>query len=70
MNQIIVGKRIPIGGAVNGCVLFGAHVWNLTHPDTLLDLGIIGGLAVSLTMVVQVIVVNCLGVTSADTTKK
>ena len=70
MNQIIVGKRIPIGGAVNGLVIFGAHVWNLTHPLTQLDLGVVGGLAVSLTMLAQVVVVNCLGVTSANPPKE
>ena len=70
MNQIIVGKRIPIGGAVNGLVIFGAHVWNLTHPDTQLDLGVVGGLAVSLTMLAQMIVVNCLGVTNVQPDKQ
>ena len=70
MDNIIVGKRIPIGGAVNGIILFGAHVWNLTHPLTQLDLGIVGGLAVSLTMLAQMLVVNTLGVTSASTSEE
>jgi hypothetical protein len=49
---------------MNGLVLFGAHVWNLTHPDTQLDLGIVAGLAVSLTALTQILVVNYLGVTA------
>ena len=65
-NPIIVGKRIPIGAAVNGLILFGAHIFNLTHPDTQLDLGIVAGLAVSITMIVQVFVVNYFGVTNAE----
>ncbi len=65
-KPIIVGKRIPIGGAVNGLVLFGAHIFNLTHPDTQLDLGIVAGLAVSITMIAQVFVVNYFGVTNAE----
>ena len=70
MNGIIVGKRIPIGGAVNGVVIFGAHVWNLTHPLTQLDLGVIGGLAVSLTVLTQVVVVNTLGVSHVGDDKE
>ncbi len=55
---------------MNGLVIFGAHVWNLTHPLTQLDLGVVGGLAVSLTMLAQMLVVNFLGVTHVDNDKK
>ena len=70
MDNIIVGRRIPIGGAVNGLVIFSAEVWNITHPETIISLAVVGGLAITLTMLAQVIVVNCLGVTSADPPKK
>ena len=63
MNNIVIGKRIPIGGAVNGLVLFGAEVYNVTHPETQISLAIAGGLAVTLTALVQIIIVNCYGVT-------
>ena len=65
MNGIIIGKRVPIGAAVNGLILFGAEVWNVTHDSTQISLAIAGGLAVSLTALVQVLVVNYLGVTNA-----
>ena len=64
MNNIVVGKRVPIGAAVNGIVIFGAHVWNLTH-ELQLDLGTVGLLAISLTAIAQILVVNLLGVTHA-----
>ncbi len=70
MHDIIVGRRIPIGGCVNGLIIFGAHVWNLTHPLTQLDLGVVGGLAVSLTMLAQMLVVNFLGVTHVGNDKE
>ena len=63
MHNIVIGKRVPIGAAVNGLVIFGAHVWNLTHEATQLDLGTVGLLAISLTAIAQILVVNCLGVT-------
>lgn len=63
MNKIIVGKRVPIGAAVNGLVLFLGETWNLTHPETQLTMGVVGGLAVTLTMIVQIAVVNLFGVT-------
>jgi len=65
MNGIVIGKRVPIGAAVNGCVVFGAHVWNITHEATQLDLGTVGLLAISLTAIAQILVANCLGVTNA-----
>ena len=70
MNGIIVGKRVPIGAAVNGCVLFGGEIWNLTHPDLELSMAVIGGLAITLTMLAQILVVNCLGVTHVQSDKK
>ena len=65
MNGIIVGKRIPIGGAVNGFILFLGEIWNVSHPETQLSLTIVGGLAITITAIIQVAVVNLMGVTGA-----
>ena len=65
MNNIVIGKRIPIGAAVSGLITFGAHVWNLTNPDTQLSIAAVGGLATTATVMTQVLVVNCFGVTHA-----
>ena len=65
-NGIIVGKRIPIGAAINGLISFSAYVWNVAHfdqPELQLDILAVGAISVTLTAVVQVIVVNALGVT-------
>ena len=62
--NIVIGKRIPIGAAVNGLVLFGAEIYNMDQPPELqISLAIAGGLAVTLTAIVQLIVVNYFGVT-------
>ena len=65
-NPIIIGKRIPIGAAISGLITFGAHVWNLTHPDAQLSVAAVGGLAITLTALAQVLVVNYFGVTTND----
>jgi hypothetical protein len=70
MNNIIVGKRVPIGAAVNGLVLFSAEVWNTVHGEVQISLAVAGGMAVTLTMIAQIIVVNCLGVTNAEPDKE
>jgi len=70
LNGIIVGKRIPIGAAIGGLITFGAYVWNLLNPDAQLSVAAVGGLSTTLTAVVQVLVVNYLGVTNAQSDKK
>ncbi len=65
MNGIIVGKRVPIGAAVNGTVLFGAEIYNITHPELQISMAIAAGLAVTLTALIQILVVNYFGVTNA-----
>ena len=64
MNEIIIGKRVPIGAAVNGTVLFGAEIYNVTHPELQISMAIAAGLAVTLTAVIQILVVNYFGVTT------
>ncbi len=66
MNEIIIGKRVPIGAAVNGTVLFGAEIYNVTHPELQISMAIAAGLAVTLTALIQILVVNYFGVTSAE----
>jgi hypothetical protein len=66
LNGIVIGKRIPIGAAVSGIITFSGHMWNLTHPDAQLSVAEIATLAVPLTAIAQVIVVNTYGVTQAD----
>jgi hypothetical protein len=64
MNGIVVGKRIPIGAAINGAINFSAYVWNITHgPEAQLDILAVGAVSIPLTALAQVIVVNKLGVT-------
>ncbi len=57
-NGIIVGKRVPIGAAVNGTVLFGTEIYNVTHPELQISMAIAAGLAVTLTALIQILVVN------------
>ena len=64
MSGIIVGKRVPIGAAVNGTVLFGAEIYNVTHPELQISMAIAAGLAVTLTALIQILVVNYFGVTT------
>ncbi len=63
MNGIIIGKRIPIGMAVNGLLVFGAHFYNLYNPEAMLSVAAVGGLSAAVTALVQVAVVNYWGVT-------
>ena len=65
MDNIVIGKRIPIGAAVSGLITFSAHVWNLTHPDTQLSVLAVGSVATPITFAIQVLVVNYFGVTNA-----
>ena len=63
MNDVVIGKRVPIGAAVGGLVTFCGELWNLTHPDAVLSVAAVGGLSVALVALTQVIVANTLGVT-------
>jgi len=70
MNNIVIGKRIPIGAATTGLIMFLGELWNTANPDAALAMSAWGGLAASLTAIVQIIVVNVFGVTNADLPKK
>ncbi len=64
MNPIVVGKRIPIGAAVNGVVVSGAWYYNLDLPiEAQISVLAIGGIGAFLTALVQMIVVNYFGIT-------
>ena len=56
MNNIIIGKRIPIGSAITGVAAFFAVIFPEYAAAILAT-------AVPLTFGVQVIIVNCFGVT-------
>jgi uncharacterized MnhB-related membrane protein len=66
MGNIIIGKRIPIGAAVNGAIIFLAHLYNLHNPDQALSVAAVGGLSTAVVAATQVLVVNVFGVTHAD----
>ena len=63
MNGLVIGKRIPVGGAVTGLTVFAGAIWNATHPETQFSVGEVGGLAIALSATAQVIVVNYFGIT-------
>ena len=63
MNGLVIGKRIPIGAFVTGLTTFGAAIWNATHPEMQFSVGEVGGLAIALSAVAQVIVVTYFGIT-------
>ena len=66
--NIVIGKRIPVGAAINGLISFSAYIWNIAHfgqPELQLDILAVGAISVTLTAIVQVAVVNYFGVTSA-----
>jgi len=64
MGNIIVGKRVPIGAAVNGIIIFVAWWYNLQNPDAPISIAAAGGLSTTLTVIVQIWVANKLGVTT------
>ena len=70
MNQIIIGKRVPVGAAVSSLVTFGFSIWNMTHPELQFSVGEVAAFAIPLTFLVQVLVVNCWGVTNARPIKR
>jgi hypothetical protein len=63
MNGIIIGKRVPVGAAINGLINFSAYVWNVVHPEAQLDILAVATVSVPLTAVAQILVVNYCGVT-------
>jgi len=67
VNNITIGKRIPIGAAVGGLVTFAGEIWNVTHPDAMLSVAAVGGLSMALVAITQIIVVNRYGVTQTQT---
>jgi len=65
MNELVIGKRIPIGAVVNGIVFLAAWYYNQGLPiEAQIPALIIGGLSTSITAVAQTIVVNYFGVTT------
>ena len=63
MNNLVIGKRIPVGAAVTGLTTFGAAIWNITHPEMQFSVGEVGGLSITLSAIAQVFVVNYFGIT-------
>lgn len=57
MDQVIVGKRISVGGALTSLALVLGEFW----PDYL---KIFVAAAIPITFVVQVLIVNTMGVTT------
>ena len=70
MNNITIGKRIPIGAAVGGLCTFSFTIWNMLYPDLQFSVSAVGGISAALTAIVQVLVVNTLGVTNVRSSKK
>ena len=70
MNEIVVGKRIPIGAAVGGLVTFGGEIYNMLNPDAPLSVAAVGGLSTALVAMTQIAVVNIFGVTSAKSSEE
>jgi len=70
MNNITIGKRIPVGAAVGGLCTFSFTIWNMLNPDLQFSVSAVGGFSVALTAIVQVLVVNTMGVTHARPNKK
>ena len=65
MNQIVIGKRIPIGQVVGGIVGFGVWLWNTTHAVQIPAEQAIALSTIAIG-VTQIIVVNYFGVTSPE----
>jgi hypothetical protein len=66
LNNIVIGKRIPVGAAINGLINFSAYMWNVAHfgqPEMQLDILAVGTISVTLTAIAQILIVNFCGVT-------
>ena len=69
MNGLVIGKRIPVGMAINGALTFGAYLYNIQNPEAMISVAAVGGLSVALTALAQVFVANYFGVTGVPTPK-
>jgi hypothetical protein len=65
-NTLVIGRRIPVGAAITGLVTFFGDYWNVSHPDMALSVAAWGGLAVTLSALAQLAVVNMIGITTPD----
>lgn len=65
-SSIIIGKRVTIGQLIASCVTIGAFIWDSMHPDSPLPAGIVMGVTQVVTGIVQIIVVNKMGITSDE----
>jgi len=63
-ENIVVGKRIPIGAIVGGLVGFAISVWNSRHPDAAISATDAVGLSTAAIGITQLVVVNFFGVTT------
>jgi len=70
VNGVVVGKRIPIGVAVNGLTVFLFAIWNMKNPEMEFSVLEVGAVATFVTAIMQVMVVNLLGVTRAKSDKE
>lgn len=64
MDQIVVGKRIPIGAIVGGIMSAAFFFWNAANPETPISAEAATGLTTAAIGIVQLITVNALGVTN------
>ena len=67
MNGLVIGRRIPVGIAINSALTFGAYIYNIQYPEAAISVAAVGSLGVVLTALAQVAVVNIMGVTGAPT---
>lgn len=63
MDQIVVGKRIPIGSIVGGLMAGAFFFWNAKNPETPISAEAATGITTAVIGVVQLVTVNLLGVT-------
>jgi hypothetical protein len=71
LNSFTIGRRIPIGGAVNGLINGSAILWNALHPiDQQIPIAAVAALSVPLTMIAQILVVRFMGVTHVGDDKE
>lgn len=65
-DQIIIGKRIPIGAIVGALITAAAITWDATHPESPVPAGLVSALSTVLVGITQIIVVNFFGVTGGQ----
>ena len=64
MNNLVIGKRIPIGGIVGGICSAGFWAYNAANPENPIPAEVAGGLTTAVIGMVQLFVVNAFGVTT------